>query len=509
MLFKYASIPPFLVRLAAALGRVAELDARSLALMRIGLGLVIVSDLVVALTNAEAFYSDAGTLPRTLLYERGWQHAWCWSLHALSGSLQWQWFLILLGMASGVCFTLGWRTRAATLVCWVLTCSLETRNPMIVNGADPVIRLLLFWGLFLPLGRVWSLDVRYGKGGPGGYSVQCPPCFCLLVQIGSVYFYSALLKTDVAWNKDAVALWQVLQADVFTRPLGVWLRLFPLICEWLTRGTMVLERWGPFLVFIPFWRPLWRLLAVAAFWSFHAGIELTMDIGSFPAVMIAAWSAVIPGALWDLLGLGGKLSTAREPSFRWLRDGWCALCLAYVTLWNLRTTDFPRWEKILPRQTNGFGFVLRLDQFWSMFAPYPWLDDGWLVFAAKLTDGSEVDLLNNGMPPTPAKPQLCSARYKDSRWQKYLTNLWASEQRIHREYLTRYLIEKWNTSHGALSQVDSWELVYMLERTHKDGKGIDRPSKQILAFSPRVSPPPTGNEKPADLPASGSTDSKK
>lgn len=481
---------PILRRWWHRLTAVVELDLRSLALLRMGLGVIIVADLLVALTNAEAFYSDAGTMPLSLLKERAWHHPWAWSLHAWHGSVLYQQLLLAIALSAAVAFTFGWRTRWMTLVSWLLWCSLETRNPEVVNGADPVIRLLLFWGIFLPLGAVWSVD---GQRRPAGrpMTVRSVPCFCLMVQIAVIYWFSAILKTDPSWGAEGTAVWQVMHADTFARPTAVWLRLFPEVCEWITRATISLEKWAPWLIFVPFGRTAFRMLAIALFWGFHLGIQFTMDIGSFPLMMLVAWSALIPTLAWEL---GARLlkkpaaAASHEPIMPlhwciWVRDGWCLLCLAYILMWNLRTTDFQRWEPWFSRKLNGIGFALRLDQFWTMFAPFPWLDDGWPILAARLVDGSEVDLLNDGKPVTMEKPALCSSRYKDSRWQKYLGNLWMKNQAVHRDYLARYLARRWDASHGTLQQVEKWELVYMLERTRKDGKGIEPVRKHVIARS--------------------------
>ena len=35
---------------------------------------------------------------------------------------------------------------------------MESRNPIILHGGDIVLRMMLFWSLFLPLGARWSAD---------------------------------------------------------------------------------------------------------------------------------------------------------------------------------------------------------------------------------------------------------------------------------------------------------------------------------------------------------------
>ena len=32
---------------------------------------------------------------------------------------------------------------------------IDNRNPLVIDGGDDFLRMLLFWGLFLPLGARW------------------------------------------------------------------------------------------------------------------------------------------------------------------------------------------------------------------------------------------------------------------------------------------------------------------------------------------------------------------
>ena len=52
----------------------------------------------------------------------------------------------------------GYRTKIATCIVWALTVSLQNRNMLIHSGADDLLRMVLFWSLFLPLDRYWSWD---------------------------------------------------------------------------------------------------------------------------------------------------------------------------------------------------------------------------------------------------------------------------------------------------------------------------------------------------------------
>src|SRR5688500_2604104 len=135
--------------------RVFGADVRSLALARIGLGVIVLVDLAVRAGDLAAFYSDGGILPRG-----AWTRAYpgVLSLHAASGHPAFQAALfVILGVAATM-FTIGWHTRVAGAVTWLLVLSAHTRNPIILQAGDTLLGLLLFWCMFVPVGAAWSVD---------------------------------------------------------------------------------------------------------------------------------------------------------------------------------------------------------------------------------------------------------------------------------------------------------------------------------------------------------------
>jgi hypothetical protein len=447
---------------------------------------VLIADTLVAITNAEAFYSDAGVLPRTALAEQ-WGGQMMWSLHALSGAVVWQVVLLVLQLLAAASLLAGHRTRFATILCWLLVASLDARNPLINNGADSMIRLLLFWSIFLPLGARWSFDARRRSAitsvaTPVAVTLISFPGACLLLQVAFVYWFSVAFKNHAVWWSEGTALRQVLELDAFARPAAVWLRDYPTACRVLTHASVLLEMLGPLIAFLPIWRTGFRLMAVGSMILLHASIALCLDIGSFPWVMMAAWLAFVPGAFWNLfqrdkhnqqsdaeMGNKSYYVAVFRPALRYAMNGFCAFCLTLVFLWNIRGTNFAFWEKVFPRTANPVAMVFRLDQYWTMFAPTPLMEDGWFVLRAGLSDGSEVDLLRDGAAVAWDKPALASAAYKDARWQKYLMNLWMTIHHTHRMPYGDYVARRWNDNHGGLSQVVAWQLWFVREMTQPDG----------------------------------------
>ena len=472
----HSTAPGVVASLASVVARGFIVDLRSLAVFRMAVALVVLGDVWVAWGNGPLLYTDDGLLPRPILFERHWPGAMAWSLHALGGSWAWQATLLGIEGLAALCLLAGWHTRLATIVCWVLVCSLELRNPLVTSGADTVLRLLLFWGMFLPLGACWSLDE---SRKPGTCSDDRNTLFsilaaCFLMQIALIYVFSVACKTHPAWWSDGTALREVLELDVYVRPFGIWLRSHPTLCVVLTKLTVCLELFGPVIALLPVWRTGARLVAASAFFMLHGGIACCLDIGFFPYIMMAAWCAFLPGVVWDKLARRGSAADV-EPAGRvpaavpWPVNAFCGLCLAFVFIWNLRGTDFAFWERLLRRSVNPVALALRLEQQWAMFSPRPTRDDGWFILRAGLSDGREVDLLRDGGPVEWGKPPLISATFKDARWQKLLMNLWLQRYAAQRQAFGDCLAGDWNARHGGLSQVVAWQFWFVLERTQDDG----------------------------------------
>jgi len=131
-------------------------DLRTLALFRINLALLILADLVMRSRDLVAHYTDDGILPRADYL--GILNGAVSSLHFISGSAWIEALLFMLAALVALALLAGYRTRLATFVSWLLLLSLQNRNHMILQGGDMLLLLLLFWGLFLPLGARFSVD---------------------------------------------------------------------------------------------------------------------------------------------------------------------------------------------------------------------------------------------------------------------------------------------------------------------------------------------------------------
>ena len=191
--------------------RVFALDTRSLALFRLGLGLLVVFDAIARLPDAAVFYSDTGAVPHSVVRElsRGGPPV---SLHMLHGTAAYAGALLVLHALAGLSLLVGYRTRLATAVCFLLTLSLHERNPLLMNWGDVILRLLLLWSLFLPLAERASLDRRFGAPRAAARSFLGLGSAGFVLQLGFIYFFAALLKTGEPWQ-DGTAIALALSHD--------------------------------------------------------------------------------------------------------------------------------------------------------------------------------------------------------------------------------------------------------------------------------------------------------
>jgi Vitamin K-dependent gamma-carboxylase len=273
-----------------------SLDVRSLALFRIGLGLAVICDSLDRLPDLRAHYSDAGIVPRADMFPGA-----TLSLHFYSGDVWLSALLTALTILFGIGLLIGYRTPIMTFLAWWLTISVHARLDAVMQGGDVLLRMLLFWGMFLPLGACYSLDASEPDRRPRSPRVLSPASVALIAQICIVYWFAAAWKWDPVWRSEGTAVYLALQVDYFVTRLGKLVGSFPAICQVLTYSSLYLETLGPVMLFLPFAPSLFRVLTIAAFILFHAGLAISLELGNFPFVCMVAWLALLPTDFWERL----------------------------------------------------------------------------------------------------------------------------------------------------------------------------------------------------------------
>jgi hypothetical protein len=494
-----------------ASGKLAEIfgaDLRSLATFRIVLGVLVLADLAIRSADIVAHYTDAGVMPRVALEPpdlRLFPQAvpmmspWTFSLNTLSGGLLLQALIFVVGAVAAVALLIGYRTRVSSVVVWVVLLSIQQRNPLILTSGDILLRMLLFWAMFLPLGAIWSVD-RLRGAVPVRLSMRyfSLATVALFLQIAFIYWFTALLKTGPEWRTDFSALYYALSLDQVTRPFGQFLLDFPTLLTVMTAATILLEAVGPFLLFSPFFTGPVRTAAILAFMSLHFGIFLAMDIGLFPFISAFCMVCFLPSWFWDEVvpklraALPGGLEAikrrlqahlgrlrvaptgeATDPTTlkaTFASDLLAVLFLVMVLFWNL-TTVVP---VAMPTGAAPLSFFLGLDQKWNMFAPRPTVDDGWYVIPGNLQNGERVGLMpilrGEFDPPKGVsweKPRVVTYE-TNVRWSKYLEFVGSAEHADQRPHFGNYLCRAWNERHTGGERLERLQIFYMRESTLPD-----------------------------------------
>lgn len=271
-----------------------QVDARPLALFRIGLGALLALDWVLLWPDLGPLFSNAG------IFENGGPlPAWKWTLFALApspGGVQALWGVGLLALLA---LTAGFRTRLSTFAAWVSLVSLHNRNSLLLTGGDRLVELLLLTSLFTELGACWSVDARLKPRPPLASALGLR---FLQLEVALMYFFTARLKFRGLWTSGQ-GIWISLQHPGFLRPPGALLLQVPALAKLLNFVVLGLELAFAFLAFSPLKRKVTVPLAIACALAVQLGIFANMRVGMFTAIMIWVNVLFLEPAWLDRLGL--------------------------------------------------------------------------------------------------------------------------------------------------------------------------------------------------------------
>jgi hypothetical protein len=419
---------------------------------------VVLFDALGRFADLTAFYTDAGAVPRALVDElRG--DAVPLSLYMIDGSAAFAGSLLALHALAGVCLLVGYRTRLAVVVAWLLTFSIQHRNLLVENFGDLILRLLLFWALFLPLAARASLDARRARE-PAPKSFVSFGSAGLIVQLACVYLFTALLKTGTTWL-DGSAIAISLQNDTVAKlPQAAIALGFPQLLVFLTYAVRAFEAIGPLLLFVPVALGPLRTALVFVFWGFHLGLFALLELGMFPLVCIVGWSAVLPSWFWDRIGVSagsGRVVRRRQ----WLALAALVLVIASNVSTLFPSTPYPALLGV-PLRVSG------LYQRWKMFAPNPSKRDGWMIAVGRRVDGAEEDLQNGG-PVSWDKPAEISSYYPSWRWANYMRAVTHRRPPV-RQAFARWLCRRENAQRDGGARIANVTLHYLMETDPAPGQ---------------------------------------
>lgn len=425
--------------------RAFAVDLRSLAAFRVGLGLVVLADALLRTRDLGLMFTVGGMLPPTVI--RGFYDDPCaWSLALASDADWWGAAVLAVEAAAGLLLAAGCGTRFATAAAWVAVVSVLRRTAPATNAGDAWLACLLFWGMFLPLGAAWSCDSRSRRRG----TVVSTASRLLVLQVAVVYLSAGLSKWNPAWRTGDAVRFAFSVHDHGT-PLGDWL----FSSGWLARpvawSVLTLELAGPILLLAwPATRI--RLLLCGLFMAFHAASCLTMSVGLFGYVGMVAWLPLLPGKVWQAVGLGTTTDETGVVDAGSQADRWLCLTAGGLAIVSL-IHDLTPWRAMpLPRPVASLVHLFCMHQEWAMFgAVQP--QEQWAYARAEFADGRVVDLLRGGRPLEAERPAGGFWSLPHHRWHKLMWVLPRPRYRCFAAPVAAALARDWNRRHPSAEHV--------------------------------------------------------
>lgn len=466
-------IPRFYIRLKHSYG----LDVRALSLMRIAIALLLLFDLCIRSTSLTAFYTEAGAVPFEV--EKAFWNPGYFSLFQFGTSYG---FAMVMFIVTGIVYLfllVGYQTKLFTLLAWFLLTSLQNRNTLILQSGDDLLRLVLFWGIFMPWGNFYSMDSKKlsaFRETEKKKNILSTATVGYVLLLFSLYFFTGLLKESAEWNSEGSAIYYALSLDQMTWPLGKMLLNYPAILKYLTIFIRWFEMLVPFLLLIPFKNSRFRLYFIFCVAALHLSISLTLFVGLFYLIGLITLIGLLPKEVMDWVD--NKIIHKQTPEiktsnnsllhkiasnyyFNVLKNSFLFFCIALCMLWNISTVNGSGLTV-----ANGFfqfGYSMRFNQNWGMFAPTVFKDDGWYVMeGATKKNATKIDINRNGIQADYSKPASVLAYIKDDRWRKFYENYVIAGNAFIRSYMCTYLLNNWNKNH-ADKKIDSLKIIYMKE----------------------------------------------
>lgn len=209
-----------------------------------------------------------------------------------------------------VLFTLGWRTRFITPFVGFFYLSLVSNSTVLADGGDNLVRITLFFFIFMDLSQHWSLDALRKKRQlqthpgkqpwiPTWFSTPLHNAGVILCayQIMVVYVTSGIYKSQGAEWLNGTALYYSMTVDVFN--------VQPLLSQLMWQSTLFvavgtfLSIWVQLLFpLMVIWRPT-RIFALLFLLGMHFSIGLFLGIWPFSLPMMALDLLFVRDSSWE------------------------------------------------------------------------------------------------------------------------------------------------------------------------------------------------------------------
>ncbi len=273
----------------------APISTVTIGLYRILYGLCVLQFVLLFAADAGDFFGTGAMLSPETAQHQLWPGGQFWGPEPHPSVLFWvtsplgvKLFFAALGVAA-LCLTIGFHSRISAIAVFIGLISVGRADPLALNGGDVALRVCGFYLIFAPAGAALSLDRlrALARGAAPARPPLAPPWAqrLLQLQIALVYASTALLKLKGHAWPDGIALYYTTRLEEFYRFPVPFLAHSMLLVNLATYWTLAVEIALAFLVWIP---PL-RAVVLLNGLLLHAGIEYSMNIPQFSAIMVTSY----------------------------------------------------------------------------------------------------------------------------------------------------------------------------------------------------------------------------
>ncbi|MEO8678213.1 MAG: HTTM domain-containing protein [Vicinamibacterales bacterium] len=192
----------------------------TIALFRILFGLLLVANAALFARDASLWIGPSGLLSHDY-YQRVYGRSRFTVLAYLPPTERWLHAVIALHLCSAVLLALGLFTRTSATLAFVTLLSIQQRNPVLVYGADDVLRLMCLLLIFSRAGEALSIDEWLARRAGAVVVPGTAWCTRLMQLQVSICYLSAFLHkfSGESWINGTAAYYAVQVADFRRRPL--------------------------------------------------------------------------------------------------------------------------------------------------------------------------------------------------------------------------------------------------------------------------------------------------
>ena len=301
-----------------------------IAVYRILLGMVVLANYALMLPDVDDWFGEQATVSFTTagtMVGGSGINLFDWLPHSDVAV----WAVFIVSCVAAAMVTVGLFTRTSSVVMFLTLVTLHHRNSIILNSGDTFLRAATFFLMFTHAGTALSLDrlIRIARGKEAGSPQPRAPWAMRLIQVqmAFLYFYAFVWKVlGVMWLSGTAVYYTSRLYDFWRFPV-------PYVFEHV--WTIKIWSWTTLLVELALGTLIWikelRYWVLLSGVLLHLGIEYSMNIPLFAAVMITAYVTFVEPAKLERVfaWLRGKFNSVSrfEKPVPVLYDGDCSFCV--------------------------------------------------------------------------------------------------------------------------------------------------------------------------------------